>query len=115
LSDPAQNPDEIVLVNFTSYDPGTPSQPRNDPACLVNRGDHPYLRHLSCINYRDALFLSSAQIEQLDAGNLIVWHTMDVNPGLLARIRAGAFTSRHRPGRLIRILKAQGVVPPINP
>ena len=111
ISDPAQDPDEIVLVNFTSFDPGTPSQPRNDPACLVNRGEHPYLHHQSCINYRDALFLSANQIERMDQGNLIEWQQTDVDAGLLERIRACGFASQHRPGKLVRILRAQGLGP----
>lgn len=113
LSDPGQNSDEIALVNFTSYDPGTPSQPRNDPACLVVHGEHPYVRHQTCINYSDALYLSEIQIEQLDQGNLIEWLT-DVDAVLLERIRASAYQSQHRRGRLIKILREQGFGPAVG-
>lgn len=40
ISDPKQNRDEVLLVNFSSVKSEVPY----DPACVVKIGDHPCIR-----------------------------------------------------------------------
>lgn len=48
ISDPEQDPHRVLLVNFTTW------TPRQDPACVLQEGDHPFIHHETCVNYADA-------------------------------------------------------------
>jgi len=49
ISDPRKHPDRIVTVNFTSYDG------KKDQSCIVERDEHPFVKHRTCIYYRNNL------------------------------------------------------------
>jgi len=44
LSDPALNPQKVLIVNFTSWDR------LEDQACVLDLGDHPFIRDRTCVN-----------------------------------------------------------------
>jgi hypothetical protein len=65
ISDPAENPEEIVLVNFTTY------RADKDQACIVERGDHPFISRRTCIEYRGAKTASARELQTLlDSGQI---------------------------------------------
>jgi hypothetical protein len=43
ISDPALDPQRVVLVNMTSH------RADKDQACVLEMGDHPYVSHRTCI------------------------------------------------------------------
>jgi hypothetical protein len=49
ISKPGDNPDEVVIVNLTSHD-----SPDKDASCILDAGDHPWIRHRTCVRYMDA-------------------------------------------------------------
>jgi hypothetical protein len=51
LSDPAVDPDTVLLVNLTTYDS------RKERACILLPGDHEWVRKETCVNYQDAVVL----------------------------------------------------------
>ena len=48
LTDPEGNPGEVVVVNLTSQRPGS------DATVVLQRGDHPFVRHDTVVYYGDA-------------------------------------------------------------
>ena len=108
ISDPSVNPENLIAVNFTGYDMAMRDMHRNDPACLVNRGDHPYITKPTSVNYAEYASFSPASLGVFEGKDLIQ-HLEPVSPALLARMRKGAFDSKFPPKKLLNALKAQGV------
>ena len=93
-----------MLVNFTKY------RPDKDQACIVERGDHPFISQKTCVEYRGAKTASAPELQTLLDGGQISSHS-PVSPELLARIRDGVPNSRMRNEHVL-ILISQGVVDP---
>lgn len=86
LSDPAQNPNEIVTANFTTW------QADKDQSCIVEAEEHSFLRVRSCVDYRREKRISQAQYEQcLKSGDLVPRDP--VSAALMKRILQGAANS----------------------
>lgn len=58
LSDPTLD-HFVLLVNLTSY------RPDKDDACILDVGDHPFIRHPSCVNYAKVKHIAVAQLEAI--------------------------------------------------
>ena len=57
ISNPAADPDKVVLVGITSYD--TPEhKARKDGSCVLWPGDHAWISHESSVSYRDGRVFS---------------------------------------------------------
>ncbi len=54
ISDTAIDDKQVVVVNFTT------SHPSKESFCLVQSGDHPFIRHKTCISYLHARITSVA-------------------------------------------------------
>lgn len=107
VSDPKQNPDEILLVNFSSRKPGVPF----DSACMANVGDHAYLRTPSFVYYRFARVASNAALEaQIASGQADASAWPPVSASLLDRIRKGAGASKFIARKHRQLLKDQGLI-----
>jgi hypothetical protein len=104
ISDPAENPEEVLLVNFTKY------RADKDQACIVERGDHPFISQKTCVEYRGAKMASAKELQTLLDSGQVSSHK-PASPQLLARIRAGVANSRMRNEHVL-ILIAQGVIDP---
>jgi hypothetical protein len=104
ISDPAVDASRILIVNFTSYDRF------EDQACILDMGDHPFIRHRTCVNYPRANAKSSnAQLDELRSrGRLLMLDP--VTPELLQRMREGAAASLKMPLELGEILFDQNLV-----
>jgi len=98
LTGPTQDGSEksSLMVSFSSCKPGM----YRDPACLVDAGEHPFIRKPSFVVY------SKARIECVDglirgvkAGSLIPHEQID--SALFARICEGLTTSRHTAKRIL--------------
>ena len=100
LSDPSINPDRVVIASFTSW------KPRKDQACIVEAGDHPFVRHKTCVSYEDAKIVSVAFLnERLSAGDL---RSCDpLSPALLKRVRTCAALSRRMKTEAWQVLEEQ--------
>ena len=60
ISVPELNPDQVVLENFT----GAEGEYR-DHSCVLEVGEHPWLRKKTCISYKDASVVKQANIDKL--------------------------------------------------
>ena len=103
LSDPQQNPDEIVLAAFTTW------EGYKDQTCLLHPGDHGFIRHDTCVDYE--LVPQVPSVEQLERGI----RAGRITPGepvsreLIERILRGADETDRIPMERWRILDDQGL------
>lgn len=104
LSAPEHYPqDPVLIVNLTSLRPGS------ETTCLLTRGDHPFIRHKSCVNYRDSRLVDRRKLEDALERQLLL-RRRRMSARLLRRIRAGAAASPHIPLANLQILRDQGLV-----
>jgi len=79
LSDPDQDPSEVLIVSLTE------AHPKKDTACILQPGDHPALYKPTCVAYDLANTPSLSDLTQArDAGELISAQPMD--PAILDRM-----------------------------
>jgi hypothetical protein len=92
--------DGVLAFNATTHD--------CDESCVLNPGDHPFIRESSVICYRAGQLFTSPQIEGFIAGGL--W-AMDkpVSPEVLERIRVGAVISKFTKEDFKTLLYRDGV------
>lgn len=88
ISDPSLDPLNVLVVNITTW------RADKEQTCLVNPGDHPAIRHNSCVYYRGSRVHSDAHLNHLFNANRMVLHEHPASPELLARVREGAVASK---------------------
>lgn len=94
---------EILVVTVTTY------KDEKDPACILEVGDHPFIRHKSCISYRNARRVSHAPLQALvDRGRLISHER--ICPSVLERIVSGLIISTSIPLGIIAWLQTHGLI-----
>jgi hypothetical protein len=103
VSNPAADPEHVLFVSITSYDV------TKEDACLLDVGDHPFVKHKSCIAYgfaKDAPLATLLSL--LSAGQLRM--SDPVSEPLLERIRRGISLSRDIKQKYIDIMLDQGLL-----
>jgi hypothetical protein len=104
LSDPLLDPQNVVIASFTTW------ESYKDQSCIVNRGDHPWIIHKSCVYFRGTQIVSNELLDkQVLAGALVPQAPLEKE--LLDRIRAASALSKEMKGRPYSILDDQGLVP----
>jgi hypothetical protein len=103
ISDPAQDPNRIVMANFTSW------RADKDQSCIVEVGEHRFIRRRSCVYYGEHRLISLANYEQLLASRHLSPHD-PVSRDLLKRILDGAAVSPFLPLGNRQILVEQGLI-----
>lgn len=102
ISDPKLEPKKVLIVNFTSW------ASHKDQACVVDVGDHPYLQHRTCVNYRDAKLVSLDVLYQLkDSGKISTKEPL--SEALLKKVRNCVADSR-LPLEYADLLAEQGLI-----
>lgn len=103
LSKPELDQEHILLVNFTGW------RPDKDQACILDKGDHPYLTKKTCVNYADSKIVTAEHIGKLVRSRDLTKH-IPVALALLERIREGAMRSKFMPLDHGQLLIDQGLV-----
>jgi len=104
ISDPLIDADQaVVIVSFTSY------REDKDQTCILQPGEHPFIRKRTIVYYEDAREVPNAHLEGLAATGMLVRQD-DVAPQLLAKIRQGAAESKRIPLGCRKILAEQGLI-----
>lgn len=94
ISDPENHPpDRVLIANLTSW------RSDKEGVCVLRRGDHPFVKKKTVVNYRAS---------KLARGALVPRHR--VRAEVLQRIREGAALSRMIPLENLQLLKDQGLV-----
>lgn len=81
-----------------------------DEACIIEKGDHPFVKHKSFIAYREARLLSFDQLKSLLPRLKM---QKSVSPALLQRIRDGAANSTTMRMDDADVLFDQGLIDPL--
>jgi hypothetical protein len=103
ISDPALDPENVVLVNFTE------AKPEEEQCCIAEAGEHRCLTKRSCVRYKDGRVTSVAMLERaVQVSQMTPLGTL--SPELLARIRAGASESDFLPEKCRRVLEEQELI-----
>ncbi len=105
ISDPNLDPENVLIENLTSL------APRKEQSCVLKVGDHPWIRHDTCVNYGDSQVTTLDKLTAArDAKALMIQNP--VKPDILQRIREGAMNSTKMPLDHAEILINQGLVQP---
>lgn len=99
LSEPLDDPDNIVLANLTTWRRG------GDQACILDVGDHPWIMHRTCVNYSDADVVSQMMVDGWELN-----HKPSLAPEVLAKVREGAAQSIHIPLWVAKTLRDLGLI-----
>ena len=100
ISDTDQSPTDLVLVNMTSW------ESHKDPSCKLNAGDHPFVKHETCISFRDAKLVSAEVLRMLEEKGMLSRDERLDSP-ILTRIREGADRSDFLPEKVRTFLDDQ--------
>jgi hypothetical protein len=105
LSDPKQDPDKVLLVNMTTWNS------TKEDACMLNRGDHPWIKHKTCINYNDldTIVTTAADLDKGRSAGAIVLQR-PLSKRILARVLEGAAKSERLSLEKAEILEQQGLI-----
>ncbi len=104
ISDPAKNPDKVVMVTFTTW------EKYKDDTCLLEPGDHPFIKHTTSVKY-DGLneILSVEKIENLLSRGKLE-RKDPLSEQVLEKILRGACETKFIPNGHWLILNEQGLV-----
>jgi hypothetical protein len=105
ISDTEQNPNRVICVMLTTWEDW------KEDACLLDVGDHPFVRHKSCISYHGKMILETTkdELEKLVNQKLVRTHE-PVSDKILERIRQGAAQSNDIENKYLKLLKEQGLI-----
>jgi hypothetical protein len=98
---------EIAAFNLTTFKPGSPGC---DSACVVEPGEHPFIKHKSCVHYAGGALLSVDEQAGMAARKSSFPPHARASDGLLAKIRAGALASDQTSQKLQHVIR-----PPKDP
>jgi len=103
LSDPAVNPSKIVFVNFSS-------QPYHERTCVIEPGEHPYVKKQTYIPYQFAYVLPLAYLEEAESSGRLRKQA-PLSSTLLQRAIFGASRSRRMATEIWDIIEGQDLLP----
>jgi hypothetical protein len=83
--------DSHLLLNFSSIRAGK----YYDPTCIVEPGEHPFIRHRSFVNYGQARILAAPIITAKIQKQIIILHPSPITDGLATRMCDGILASAH--------------------
>jgi hypothetical protein len=105
ISDPAQDPDQVLVVNFTE------NRRWQDKSCVIVVGDHPAIYKETCVYYAKAQLCTNVDLDtSLASGQIVI--DEPTSELLLERIRLGAAKSDRLAFRFKNLLIAQGLIVP---
>jgi hypothetical protein len=105
ISDPELDPQNVLIVNLTTL------APRKDQSCVLKVGDHPWIRHDTCVNFGDSNVTTLEKLIAARDANALMTQS-PVSPQLLQRIRESAMNSTKMALDHAEILISQGLVQP---
>jgi hypothetical protein len=105
LTNPSGNPEEVLMVNLSSKTISTStSYEDNDLACIVNPGEHPFVKHETYVRYGKAVIAKVRDIQSLIELKKYQFH-YDCNDALLDKILSGLWESNHANSKIIEFAK----------
>jgi hypothetical protein len=105
LSDPTQNSTQVLIVNLTTWR----GNKLDDPACVIEAGEHPWVVNNSYIAYRHARIYKLDQLELLERSRSLELHD-PFTQLLQSRVTLGASISENLDQRFLELLRNQGLI-----
>lgn len=103
VTDPDPQTGEVVIANITTQAPG------RDQTCILNPGDHPFLKHESVMNYAEAMIPTEESVERAARGRVVQWD-VPLAPAVLSRVQLGCIASNQtEPAVKEAVKKALGI------
>ncbi|MDQ3330435.1 MAG: hypothetical protein M3552_07260 [Planctomycetota bacterium] len=103
ISSVKQNPDELLIVNVTSR------HRLSDTSCILNVGDHEFIKNESCIAYYKAATISLASLVAAHSNHDIsIWERADTE--LLDKLLEGARTTKFLKTKYKDMLQDQRII-----
>jgi hypothetical protein len=87
---PAGSADAFLSVSLTTL------RPHSDGTCVVKVGEHPFIKHDTCVMYADTRRITQEKLDLAVAAHR-AFSQEPVSPELLSRLRAGLFASAFTP------------------
>jgi len=103
LSDPTKDPTRVLIVSLTT------ATDYKERVCLIQAGQHPWVRHESCVAYDKAKVVALSHLLALKDQGLIELQTA-ISAQLLQQIRDRAGDSVDLPMEMADILSQQELV-----
>jgi len=104
VSDPVEYPDQVFGLNVTTWCDG-----HSDNACILDVGDHPWIRRKSCIYYETPKIFINKQLDLLESKRLLTLHER-LTESVFNRVLQGCMESRHLETGWVDMLVHQGVI-----
>ncbi len=102
ISDPKTHPEKVVIVNFTSWEDW------KDQACVVDVGEHSYIKKRTCVNFEGAKVVGLGDLLALENSQRLSRHEK-LSSALLHKIRSAIAASRMKLNHA-QLLIDQGVI-----
>jgi hypothetical protein len=99
----ADSAGRVIVVCLLSW------QPQYDQACVLNSGDHPFIKHATCVQYVTARLVPLATLEAKERDGSLR-PKAPLGGDLLSRIQAGAAAGDINT-ECYAVLRGQGRVP----
>src|SRR5262249_4899877 len=93
----ADDQGSVVLLNVTTWRPGC------DENCIINPGEHSFVKHRSVIRYESGIV---ATLSQQDKLRPIASSRAPASDALVAKIQAGALRSDLTPQKVQALIEA---------
>lgn len=90
--------DAFLAVSFTTL------EPYKDGTCIVHVGEHPFIRHPTCVMYSDTRRITQEKLNAAFNSRAAVKQD-PVSAELLDRVRAGLFASGYTPHSIIEMAR----------
>jgi hypothetical protein len=105
VSKPDEDPQHVVVVNLTTVR-GVWS---DDMTCVLERGDHKFVKHKSRVAYEYAKVVTLAALSDA-LENRLIFRNADMPAAMLARITTGFGASKRVSRSLRTLLSEQGLL-----
>ncbi|MBW7990160.1 MAG: hypothetical protein FVQ84_09125 [Planctomycetes bacterium] len=107
ISNPSGNSQKVVIVNISSW--RDEAIGLNDSSCIVNDGEHPFIKHKSYVFYREAKCPTLIDLQAgIDKGLLIPKE--DCSKEFLEKILDGAANSMFTSIEILEVLQEQALI-----
>ncbi len=92
----------VLAVNISSVRDSCPF----DDACVLQAGDHSFIKHTSYVRYKDAVLMGIDHIQKsITSGDILAME--DVSDEVFQKVMTGFRVSRSTPRKILKILDEQ--------
>ena len=103
ISLPGSDPETVVIVSLTTLGDW------KDQSCVLRPADHPWIKHETCVSYRDAKCVPESKLDELLKSNQLK-PLAAASDELIGKILEGAERTDELPLRCVDVLAKQNLI-----